>query len=92
MVHEKKGVPKCYYERKKGNTKSEIKVRRKNEYKSQTNQCDDTVNRHKRNCKKIDAQRKIGRKLKSKQLADIQCNTQIKMFNVLKLMGHKTII
>ena len=34
---------------------------------------------------------KIGRKLKSKRLADIQCETQ-KMYNVLKLMGHKTVI
>ena len=62
MVHQnkRKEYQKCYYERKKGNTKSEIKERRKNKYKSQTKQCDDTVNRQKRNCKKTDAQRKIG--------------------------------
>ena len=42
--------------------------------------------------KKIHAQRKIERKLKSKKLTDIQCNTQIKMSNVLKLIGHKTVI
>ena len=55
----RKGYQKCHYEREKGNTKSEIKERR-NKYKSQTKQCDDTVNRQKRNCKKVDAQRKIG--------------------------------
>ena len=50
---------------------------RKNKYKSQTKQCNDIVNRHKGNCKKIHVQRKIKRKLKSKNLTDIQCNTQI---------------
>ena len=81
MVHQKrkKEYQKCYHEREKGNTKRVIKETRKNKYKSQTKQCDDIVNRQKRNCKKIHAQRKIGRKLKSKKLADIQCNTQIKM-------------
>ena len=51
---------------------------RKNKYKSQTKQCNDIVNRQKRNCKKIHVQRKIKRKLKIKKLTDIQCNTQIK--------------
>ena len=41
----------------------------------------------KRNCKKIYAQRKIGRKLKSKQLADIHCNTQIKNVECVKGNG-----
>ena len=82
-----KEYQKCYYERKKGNTMSEIKERRKNKYKSQTKQCDGTVNRQKRNCKKIDAQRKIGRKLKSKQLHDIQCNTNITNVECAKVNG-----
>ena len=41
---------------------------------------------------KIHAQRKIGRKLKSKKLADIQCNTQIKNVKCTKVNGHKTVI
>ena len=77
---------------KKGNTKNVIKETRKNKYKSQTKQCNDIVNRQKRNCKKIHAQRKIEKKFKSKKLTNIQCNTQIKMLKVLKLMGHKTVI
>ena len=67
--------------------KSEIKERRKKKYKSQTKKCDDTVNRQKGNCKKNYAKRKIGRKLKSKKLADIQCNTQIKNVECAKVNG-----
>ena len=44
----------------------------------------------KRNCKKIDAQRKIGRKLKSKQLPDIQCNTQITNVECAKVNGTQS--
>ena len=69
------GQVKCV-ERKERSTKNVTmkgktaiqKVKSKKEGKintTQTNQCDDTVNRQKRNCKKIDAQRNIGRKLKS---------------------------
>ena len=89
MVHQnkRKEYQKYYYERKKGNTKSEIKERRKSKYKSQTKQGDDPINRQKRNCKKIDAKRKIGRKLKSKQLADIHCNTQITNVECAKVNG-----
>ena len=60
MSKEKKGVPKMLLRKGKGNTKSEIKERSKNQYKSQTKQCDDTVIRQKRNCKKIHSQRKCG--------------------------------
>ena len=41
----------------------------------------------KRKCKKIDVQRQIGRKLKSKQLADIHCNTQIQNVECAKVNG-----
>ena len=93
MVHQKrkKEYQKCYHEREKGNMKNVIKETRKNKCKSQTKQCNDIVNRQKRNCKKIHAQRKIERKFKSKKWTDIQCNTQ-KMSNVLKLMEYKTVI
>ena len=37
--------------------------------------------------KKIHAQRKIERKLKSKKLTDIQCNTQIKNVKCAKVNG-----
>ena len=85
---EKKEYQKCYHEREKGNSKSVIKETRKNKYKSQTRQCDDINNRQKRNCKKkIHAQRKIGGKLKSKKLADIQCNTQIKNVKCAEVNG-----
>ena len=73
--------------REKSNAKSQIKERRKHIYKSQTKQCDDPVNRQKRNCKNIDAQRKIKRKLKSKKYADIQFNTQIKNVECVKVNG-----
>ena len=61
MVHQNKTkeYQKCYYERKKGNTKSEIKEKRKNKYKSWTKQCDDTVNRQKQNCKKLMPKEKL---------------------------------
>ena len=80
MVHQKKKkeYQKCYHEREDGNMKNVFTKTRKNKYKSQTKQCNDIVNRQKRNCKKIHVQRKIKRKLKSKKLTDIQCNTQIK--------------
>ena len=42
----------------------------------------------KKNFKEIHAQRKIERKLKSKKLTDIQCNTQIK--NVKCAKGNGT--
>ena len=58
---------------------------RKNKYKSQIKQCNDIVNKQKRNYKKIHAQRKIERKLKSKKLTDIQCNTQIKNVRCAKV-------
>ena len=89
MMHQKKRkeYQKCYYKREKGNTEREIKERRKNKYKSLTKQCDETVNRQKRNCKKNDTQRKIGRKLKSKKLADNQCNTQNKNVECAKVNG-----
>ena len=73
---EKKEYQKCYHEKEKSNTKSVIKETRKNKYKSHTKQCDDIVIKQKRNCKKIHAQGKIGRKVKSKLLANTQCNTQ----------------
>ena len=41
----------------------------------------------KKKCKKIHAQRKIERKLKSKKLTDIQCNTQIKNVKCAKVNG-----
>ena len=68
-VKRKKEYQKCHHEREKGNTKSVIKETRKNKYKSQTKQCNDIVNRQKRNCKKIHAQRKIERKVKSKKIS-----------------------
>ena len=67
----KKEYQKCYHEREKGNMKNVIKEKRKNKYKSQTKYCNDIVNRQKRSCKNIHAQRKIERKLKSKKLTDI---------------------
>ena len=98
----KKEYQKCYHEREKGNTKSVMNETRKNKYRSQTKECDDINNRQKRNCKKIHAQRKVERKLKSKKLTDIPCNTQIKNVKCAKVnrtqncdikkYGHKTMI
>ena len=75
---EKKEYQKFYHEQEDGNMKNLFTKTRKNKYKSLTKQCNDIDNRQKRNCKKIHVQRKIKRKLKSKNLTDIQCNTQIK--------------
>ena len=52
VKRKKKEYQKCYHEREKGNMKNGIKETRKNKYKSQTKQCNDIVNRQKRNCKK----------------------------------------
>ena len=95
MIYQKKKkeYQKCYHEKEDGNMKKLFTKTRKNKYKSQTKQCNDIVNRQKRNCKKIHVQRKIKRKLKSKNLTDIQCNTQIKNVKCAKAnRTHQTVI
>ena len=61
MSKEKKEYQKCYHEKEDGNMKNVFTKMRKNKYKSQTKQCNDIVNRQKRNCKKPHVQRKIKR-------------------------------
>ena len=67
ILKEKKRSTKNVAMKEKKAIQKVIKETRKNKYKSQTKQCDDIHNRQKRNCKNIHAQRKIGRKLKSKK-------------------------